>query len=457
MTHAPRPRQNLPAALALLALCLAQGAHAKDTPAAPAERPVVQTAEQVESAAERSLSGIEGLARPDATLNAGTLVITGVADDTAVRARATEAVADATGIDPEHIDNRIDLSLNLPDRTRGAANRLNQRAQIWIGYLPLVPVAIAMLVLFAIIAWLIGRLAWPFSRFTRNPFLQGILRKLAQTGAMLTGVLLALEILDAMALVGGVLGAAGVAGIAIGFAFKDLIENYIASILLSLRRPFNPGDQVRIDNHEGLISSMDTRTTILTTFEGNTVRIPNATVFKTTLVNYTADPRRRFEFTVQVGYDVELARAVELGVQTLLGTEGVMADPAPFALVANLGDSSITIQLFAWVDQSANDFGKVRSVALQRVKNRYDQEDIDMPEPIYKIRLDQAPAPTPSPTPSPASQRPVPAPPRPAAGAKPAPQPVNPDTAPDTTVADMARRTADAQTGENLLGERAAP
>jgi small conductance mechanosensitive channel len=74
------------------------------------------------------------------------------------------------------------------------------------------------------IAWVLGRWRWPYRAFTRNPFLQDIFRKLAQTATVLLGILLALEILDAIALVGGVLGAAGVAGIAIGFAFRDLIE-----------------------------------------------------------------------------------------------------------------------------------------------------------------------------------------------------------------------------------------
>ncbi|QKK07639.1 MAG: mechanosensitive ion channel family protein [Planctomycetota bacterium] len=191
---------------------------------------------------------------------------------------------------------------------------------------------------------------------SRNPFLQDICRRIVQTTVVLTGVLLALEILNATALVGGVLGAAGVAGIAIGFAFRDLVENYIASILLSVRQPFRPRDHVLIDGHEGLVTSMNSRTTVLTTFDGNIVRLPNAIVFKSALTNYSTDPRRRFTFDVGVGYDVDLAEAINVGVEVLRGTEGVLSDPAPFAIVTRLGDSSITVSLFGWVNQPRERF-----------------------------------------------------------------------------------------------------
>lgn len=410
--------------------------------------------ESAERAADEALAEIEGLEHPDATLKAGVFTLTGTADDSAVKARAADAVIAATGVG--RIDNQIELSLNMQDRTLGAANRLSHRAQIWIAYLPLIPVAILIVLLFSLLAWLTGRLSWPFGRFTRNPFLQDILRKLTQSAIMLTGILLALEILDAIALVGGVLGAAGVAGIAIGFAFKDLVENYIASVLLSLRQPFGPGDHVLIDGHEGLVTAMNSRTTVLTTFEGNIVRIPNAVVFKTTLVNYSDDPRRRFEFTVGVGYDVDLSRAIEIGVETLLNTRGVMPDPRPFAIVTTLGDSSITLKLFAWVDQTRDDFGKVRSNAMEQVKNRFDHEDIDMPEPLYKIRIQGDPGPTPLTPDRPGAPQPAhrpgpndngPTPPR-GPGS-------NQDTAIDPTIARMAGHGADALGSDNLLSDSA--
>ncbi len=301
---------------------------------------------------------IKGLEGGTATVSGSAVTISGTADDASVIQAAEQAVIAATGA--ERVNNEIVLSLDLQDRTRGATNRITQRIESRIGYLPVIPIALLVLLVFALLAWLLGRIRWPYTRFTQNPFLQDIIRKLTQTGIMLSGVLLALDILDAMALVGGVLGAAGVAGIAIGFAFKDLIENDIASILLSLRQPFRSQDHVLIDGHEGLVTAMNTRTTVLTTFDGNVVRIPNATVFKTTIINYTSDPRRRFGFAVGVGADVDLTQAIEVGTRTLAGTQGVLPEPKPLALITKLATQA---------SRSSSSAGSIsRAPALPRSK-----------------------------------------------------------------------------------------
>ena len=425
----------------VMLMLLAAPAAAQDAQESTAA--IQQTDQQAERLADETLQTIEGLSEADATVDNGVITISGTADDASVLDQATEAVREATGID--RIENKIDLSLDLQDRTRGAANRVSQRLDVWIAYLPVIPLAFVVLMVFAIAAWLLGKLRWPFTRLTRNPFLQDIIRKLTQSGVMLAGILLALEILDAMALVGGVLGAAGVAGIAIGFAFKDLIENYIASVLLSLRQPFRPQDHVVIDGHEGLVTAMNSRSTVLTTFDGNVVRIPNAVVFKTTLINYTSDKRRRFSFSAGVGYDVNLPQAIEVGVQTLLDTAGVLPEPKPMAIVTNLGDSSITVQLYGWVDQSQADFSTVRSNAMQNVKSQYDKFNIDMPEPIYKIRIEGGTSHGIEPI-EPEVTETMPTRKN---------ETANADIRPDATISEMSSESAQAQGGDNLLSEDA--
>lgn len=388
----------------------------------------------VERPAAAALERVEGLEDPGVAIQDGVVTITGIADDPDVIERAAEAVRAVPGVG--EVRNEITLTDDYGDRVRGAATRVSQRYARLLSIAPLIPVAVAVVLLALGVAWLVGRWAWPFGLLTANPFLRSIAQRLAQTVVVIIGVLLALELLDATALVGGVLGAAGVAGIAIGFAFRDLIENYIASVLLSVRQPFRPKDHVIIDGHEGLVTSMNSRTTVLTTFDGNIVRIPNAVVFKTALINYTADPRRRFSFDIGIGYDVDLAQAVSVGAGVVGSTPGVMADPGPFAIITRLGDSSITLQLFGWVDQSKNDFGKVRSVAMQRVKAEFDRLDIDMPEPIYKVKLERsAPAASRS-----ARAEPVASPPA---------EPV--DVARDDTAAELAEESATKTDQENLL------
>lgn len=381
--HAHQHTRRILTLLILAMLCmLAPAVQAQDDPNETQD----PTPSEIIESAQDALAQIDGLSDIELHSEGRIVVITGTADDSETITQASTALAST--LDTDLFRNEIALSMDINERFHGAAERMGQRLDRMIGYLPLLPVALAVLLIALILAWIVGKTDAIFARLINNPFLQGIAQRAVQLAVLLIGLLIALEILDAMALIGGVLGAAGVLGLAIGFAFRDLVENYIASILLSLRQPFRPKDHVIIDGQEGLVTSMNTRTTVLTTFDGNIVRIPNAVVFKTTLTNYTTDSRRRFSFTVGVGYDVDLRLAIQTGIEVLSSTDGVMQDPEPIGIITELGDSSITLKLFGWVNQDSHSFSKVRSFAMQRVKSRFDELDIDMPEPSYKVRLD---------------------------------------------------------------------
>src|SRR5690606_21022551 len=116
--------------------------------------------------------------------------------------------------------------------------------------------------------------------------------------------------------VGALFGAAGVAGIILGFAFREIIENYLASILLSLRRPFSTGDHVVVATHEGKVIRLTSRDTILMTLEGNHLRLPNSVVFKAEILNFSRNPLRRFDFSVGLGVDEDISSAIALGRDT---------------------------------------------------------------------------------------------------------------------------------------------
>jgi small conductance mechanosensitive channel len=272
------------------------------------------------------------------------------------------------------------------DIVRGQVAELSDRT---LELLPLLGVALVIV----IVAWLIARLLtggdWLF-RWIQSRFLRDLARHFTRIVLIGAGVLIALELLDATALVGAALGAAGVVGIAVGFAFRDIIENYLAGLLLSMRRPFSPNDFVSIDREEGRVVRLTSRATVLLTLEGNHLRIPNAKVFKAVLLNYTRNPLRQFHFNVAVGVKEDLVEAQRLGLETLLGMDAVLDQPPPFALIQELGDSSVSIRFHAWVDQSATDFFKARSEGIRLVKTAFDDAKIEMPEPIYRVYMQQA-------------------------------------------------------------------
>ena len=257
-----------------------------------------------------------------------------------------------------------------------------------VANVPLLLVAI-LIVLFSV--WLgsfVARRMRVLTRIARsNPYMDGLLRGIVRGLIILAGVLVALDLLGATSLVGAVLGSAGVVGLVLGFAFKDIAENYVAGVLLSLRRPFAPGDHVRIDSHEGKVVSLNSRATVLMTMDGNHLQLPNSLVFKSVLLNYSRNPRRRFEFETNVGTRASWHRAMDTGLAALASVDGVLAEPAPNVLIRSLSDSGATLQFLGWIDQTRNDLGKTRSEAMRRVRKTLREANILPPDPVQKVML----------------------------------------------------------------------
>lgn len=249
-----------------------------------------------------------------------------------------------------------------------------------------------------LLAMLLVWLAWLFGnwlsrralleRLVRsNSFLQDLASTTVRFVVVGLGVLGALELMDATALVGAVLGTAGVMGLALGFAFKETLENYLAGILMSLRQPFAPRDHLVIDGHEGIVIAMTSRATILMTPDGNHLRLPNARVFRSVMLNYTRNPSRRFEFDVGVGVGEDLVLAQSIGTDTLRALDGVLEQPPARAHISSLGDSNVQLRFHAWVDQRSHDFLMVKSEAIRTVKLALERAGMDMPEPIYRVQI----------------------------------------------------------------------
>ncbi len=273
---------------------------------------------------------------------------------------------------------------NTGDRIEVVESKLNQLGDRALELLPLLGVALVTVAFFWILARLLTKGDWLF-RWIDNRFLRDMVRQLSRVVLIGTGLLIALELLDATALVGAALGAAGVVGVAVGFAFRDIMENYLAGLLLSMRHPFEPNDLVSIDGDEGKVIRLTSRATLLLTLAGNHLRIPNAKVFKAVLLNYTRNPLRRLDFAVSIGVNEDVATAQKLGIDVLSSMDAIIDDPPPLALIERLGDSSVPIRFFAWVDQRQTDFLKAQSEAIRFVKMAFDEANIEMPEPIYRV------------------------------------------------------------------------
>ncbi len=253
---------------------------------------------------------------------------------------------------------------------------------------PLLIIAILIVLLSLWLGGFVSRRMRVLTRISRsNPYMDGLLRNTVKTIIVLAGVLTALNLLNATSLVSAVLGSAGVVGLVLGFAFKDIAENYVAGILLSLRQPFSPGDSVRIDNHEGKVVALTSRATILMTLDGNHLQLPNALVFKSVLLNYSRNSKRRFHFETNVDAGASWHRAMDLGVAAMAGVGGVLAEPAPAALIESLGNDGATLKFSGWIDQTRNDLVKTRSEAMRQVRKALRDAGITPPETVTKVVL----------------------------------------------------------------------
>ena len=336
----------------------------------------------------QAVEALEGLMEVEVDVAGGVVTLRGQAVDAQTAERAESVVRKVDGV--LEVQNNLALPETVSERLAPAWQRVYDVARRTWTWMPLFGVAFLVVLLFWGLARILGHWDWLFRRLSKNRFAQDLIRQIVRALIVIAGLVLALEILDATAIVGAVLGAAGLAGLAVGLAFRDLFENYLASVLLSIRRPFSPGDHVQIGDDEGNVVGLTTRSTLLRTLDGNQLRILNTDVYKSRILNYTRDPLRRFDFAVGMGVQEDLAAARRLGIDTLRAMDGVVVDPGPSAVVEELGDSSVLLRLYGWVDQRAVDFRKARGEAIRLVKQAFDAARFDMPEPIQRIRIERA-------------------------------------------------------------------
>lgn len=166
----------------------------------------------------------------------------------------------------------------------------------------------------------------------------------------IVGVLIALNLLGFGNIVSSLLAGAGISAIIIGFAFKDIAENFLAGILLTIHRPFAIGDVIEIDNFKGPVRAVDMRTTHIRLADGRDIWIPNSMMVKGVLTNYTRDGLLRQEFIVGIDPYDDLERARDLIINLLKKEPEVLEMPEPNVLVEELGTSSVNIKVLFWID-----------------------------------------------------------------------------------------------------------
>ena len=320
------------------------------------------------------------LSQVQVSVHAGVVTLAGTVLEEPDRTRAETLARQVPGVIDVINATRLDASLGI--RFQQALDQVDGK---FVRLLAATPLLIAAIVIVLLSMWLGRYLATrrnPLRLRSGNPYMDGLVRRIVQTVVILIGLLIALDLLGATSLVGAVLGSAGVVGLVIGFAFRDIAENYIAGILLSLRRPFAPGDHLFIDKYEGKVVALTSRATLLMTLDGSQLSLPNALVFKSVVLNYSVNPNRRFDFVLPIDPSESVREAQELGIKAIAGIDGVLTDPAPSWAVDGYVTKGIDLRFYGWVDQRRSDLGKVRSEAVRAAKGAFGRAGIHGPETV---------------------------------------------------------------------------
>ncbi len=186
---------------------------------------------------------------------------------------------------------------------------------------------------------------------TDDPLLTRFIARVAQATLMLVGVIVVLRIMKLQDLAGGLLAGAGVGAFAIGFALKDIGENFLAGIMLAFSRPFSIGDLVELQGIQGRVSSLTLRNIQIRTGDGKDVFIPNASLIRNPLINLTIDNDLRYDFTVGLDYGSDYNRAIEIILDTLKKEPNIMQTPkAPSVMVSKLSPSTVDLTVYYWIE-----------------------------------------------------------------------------------------------------------
>ena len=263
---------------------------------------------------------------------------------------------------------------------------LEQLLQEVLAALPRLLVALMVMV----IAVLTGRLVRAVvrraaARRREHSNLQVALGRLAMAGVTLIGLLLAVTISFPNFTPADLISALGIGGVALGFAFRDIFQNFLAGILILITKPFRVGDQIVFQEYEGEVEDIQTRATYLRTYDGRRVVLPNGELFTNSVTVNTAFTKRRMQYDIGIGFgdDVERARGIILAV--LQEADGVSPDPRADVILVDLGDSSVALRARWWSDSRIADVLIAQDKVLSESKRRLRAAGIDLPFPTRQI------------------------------------------------------------------------
>lgn len=248
-----------------------------------------------------------------------------------------------------------------------------------ITIIPRIIAALLVLSFFWLVAIAVRRgLRALFRRVISDLTIENLLKQLVYYAVWLIGLILAADALGFAPET--VIAGLGVTGLALGFALKDVLSNFVSGLLILGLRPFRIGDEIQVADAEGRVERIDLRATNIRTYDGRLVLVPNAELFTSRVTNNTASPVRRAAVAVTLDYDVDLRRASEALRAATIGVEAVLHEPPVTVRISRLGPDGIELESHFWTDSRRSDFVATASAVRQAVLAALSHAGIPMPD-----------------------------------------------------------------------------
>ena len=256
-----------------------------------------------------------------------------------------------------------------------------------VSMLPNMLIAVIVMVFFYFVARYTRRLAVRLlQRFIQKAALASLFATIIYLSIIVVGLIIALNILHLQQTVTSLLAGAGIIGLALGFAFQDITANFISGVMLAFRQPIKVGDIIKTDSYMGTVEKIDLRVTIIRTFQGLHVIIPNKDVLQSPVINYTKTNERRIDLEVGISYSDDLEKVKKVAESSIESLPYLLPGKEVKLFYNGFGDSSINFTLMFWVHYPDEPgFWQARSDAIMRVKSAFDQNGITIPFPIRTL------------------------------------------------------------------------
>lgn len=236
-----------------------------------------------------------------------------------------------------------------------------------------------------VVKWLVKMARKLMVRSDMDPILINFISTIANVALLVFVIIAALEQLGFNTT--SMVAILAAAGLAVGLALKDSLQNFAAGVMLILYRPFKLGDFVEVAGEMGIVEQISIFNTVMRSGDNLEIIVPNGHIYADTITNYSARDTRRIDMIFSIGYDDDLKLAKTLMTDVVSAHEKVHADPAPVIRVAELADSSVNFQVRPWV--AADDYWPVRSELIEQIKMAFDENGISIPFPQMDLHLDK--------------------------------------------------------------------